>query len=92
MELKELIKTIDPNKQYSLKGAMKIGVFKETLGCISYPPCLNFVLRDRAEKNGGILKTDIVGEGRRTLYIMRGQNIINFLKKYAKKNEEKKDN
>ena len=85
MELKELIKTIEPEKSYSLKGIMKMGIFENTFGYKSYPSCLNFILKDRADKNSGILKAEIAGEGKRTLYIMRGKNIINFLKMYEKK-------
>lgn len=91
MELKELIKTIQPDNSYSLKGAIKMGIFEKTFGYKSYPPCLSFILRDRSNKNGGILKAEIAGEGKGTLYIMKGKNIINFLKMYEKKIATKSD-
>jgi hypothetical protein len=88
------METIKPDKTYNLKGLIRLGIFEKTLGFKSYPSCLNFILKDRAEKNGGILKAEIVGEGKRTLYIMRGKNIINFLKMYDDQNakENKKEN
>lgn len=90
MEIKELLKKIKPDKNYSLKGIMKLGVFEHTLGFKSYQTCLKFILKDNAQK-GGIFKATIVGEGRQTVYILKGKNIINFLKMYETKNATKNE-
>lgn len=88
MGIKELINKIKPEKNYSLSGAIKLGVFEQTIGYRSYPPCLNFILKDTLKGGAGILKAKMAGEGPATLYMMQGKNIINFLKMY----EEKKSN
>ena len=88
MEIKEIIKKIEADQNYSLKGLIKIGVFENTIGFKSYQSCLKFILKDMLLKEKGILKTEMIGSKEHTIYIMSGKNIINFLKKYEQKNQK----
>jgi len=78
MSIKNVIKKIDPERDYNLSTIAKEGIFPWTA---DYRTVRKLVRRDfDGEK---MLKSVITGEGRALDYKIRGKHIIKFLEKYG---------
>lgn len=78
MRTKEIIKSIDPKKEYNLFEIEKAGFFFWVKTSRS---CRKIVKKDFFGEN--ILKAEISGEGEGTAYKIKGSHIIKFLEKYG---------
>lgn len=67
-------KKIDENKTYRLYQVVKLGVITGT-----YPTVRNRVTEDMLGDN--ILKTQIIGEGKGRVYLIKGKNLIDYINK-----------
>lgn len=78
MSIKEVIRRIDPEKEYNLSHITVEGLFPWVKNIRTVR---KIVQRDTKGEN--MLKTSMTGEGRALDYRIKGKNIIKFLEKYG---------
>lgn len=76
--LKDTIKKINPKKVYDISEMVETQMFWWIKDFRSY---ISVIMHDYNNEN--IMQTEITGEGRGIRYKIKGQSIINFIKKYG---------